>query len=49
MTSQDDMRKRLAALLGYESPSQSSRGFNRLFVASPVGEAEQTRARIAVG
>ncbi|WP_435017576.1 AraC family transcriptional regulator N-terminal domain-containing protein [Tundrisphaera sp. TA3] len=38
-----------ARAVGYESPSQFSREFKRLFGVSPVEEAEQTRARLAVG
>jgi AraC-like DNA-binding protein len=38
-----------ARAVGYESPSQFSREFKRLFGASPVAEAEQTRARLVVG
>ncbi len=46
-----DTRKRLASLLpstaaravGYESPSQFSRVFKRLFGVSPVAEADHTR------
>ena len=33
-------------LVGYESPSQFSREFKRLFGVTPVEEAEQTRARL---
>ena len=32
--------------VGYESPSQFSREFKRLFGVTPVEEAEQTRARL---
>jgi len=35
-----------ARAVGYESPSQFSREFKRLFGATPVEEAEQTRARL---
>ncbi len=38
-----------ARAVGYESPSQFSREFKRLFGASPVEEAEQTRARLVAG
>jgi AraC-like DNA-binding protein len=35
-----------ARAVGYESPSQFSREFKRLFGVTPVEEAEQTRARL---
>ena len=35
-----------ARAVGYESASQFSREFKRLFGATPVEEAEQTRARL---
>ena len=35
-----------ARAVGYESPSQFSREFKRLFGVTPVDEAEQTRARL---
>lgn len=38
-----------ARAVGYESASQFSREFKRLFGVTPIQEAEQTRARIAVG
>ncbi len=38
-----------ARAVGYESASQFSREFKRLFGATPVEEAEQTRARLVVG
>jgi AraC-like DNA-binding protein len=38
-----------ARAVGYESASQFSREFKRLFGSSPVAEAEQTRARLVVG
>jgi AraC-like DNA-binding protein len=38
-----------ARAVGYESPSQFSREFKRLFGATPVEEAEQTRARLVAG
>ncbi len=38
-----------ARAVGYESPSQFSREFKRLFGVSPVEEAEQTRARLVAG
>lgn len=38
-----------ARAVGYESPSQFSREFKRLFGVTPVEEAEQARARLAVG
>ncbi len=38
-----------ARAVGYESQSQFSREFKRLFGATPVEEAERTRARLAVG
>ena len=55
-----DRAKRLMALdgynagtaaraVGYESPSQFSREFKRLFGLTPVEDAEQTRACLAVG
>ena len=38
-----------ARAVGYESPSQFSREFKRLFGATPSAEADQTRARLEVG
>jgi AraC-like DNA-binding protein len=38
-----------ARAVGYESASQFSREFKRLFGVSPVEEAEQTRARLVAG
>jgi hypothetical protein len=38
-----------ARVVGYESPSQFSREFKRLFGVTPVEEAEQTRARLVAG
>ncbi|WP_165068749.1 AraC family transcriptional regulator [Paludisphaera rhizosphaerae] len=38
-----------ARAVGYESASQFSREFKRLFGATPVEEAEQTRARLIAG
>jgi len=38
-----------ARAVGYESASQFSREFKRLFGASPVEEAEQTKARLVAG
>jgi AraC-like DNA-binding protein len=38
-----------ARAVGYESASQFSREFKRLFGATPVAEAEQTRARLVAG
>jgi AraC-like DNA-binding protein len=38
-----------ARAVGYQSPSQFSREFKRLFGVTPVEEAEQTRARVVVG
>lgn len=38
-----------ASAVGYESPSQFSREFKRLFGATPVEEAEQARTRIDAG
>lgn len=38
-----------AAEVGYESPSQFSREFKRLFGVTPVEEAEHTRARLVAG
>jgi AraC-like DNA-binding protein len=38
-----------ARAVGYESPSQFSREFKRLFGVTPVEEAGQTRARLVVG
>jgi AraC-like DNA-binding protein len=38
-----------ARAVGYESPSQFSREFKRLFGVSPIVQAEQTRAKLAVG
>jgi AraC-like DNA-binding protein len=38
-----------ARAVGYESSSQFSREFKRLFGVSPVVEAEQTRARLVAG
>jgi hypothetical protein len=35
--------------LGYESPSQFSREFKRLFGVTPLGGGQNTRARLAVG
>ena len=35
-----------ARAVGYESPSQFSREFKRLFGVTPVAEAEHTRARV---
>ena len=35
-----------ARAVGYESPSQFSRVFKRLYGVTPVEEAEQTRARL---
>jgi AraC-like DNA-binding protein len=35
-----------ARAVGYESPSQFSREFKRLFGVTPVEEAEHTRARL---
>jgi AraC-like DNA-binding protein len=35
-----------ARAVGYESPSQFSREFKRLFGVTPLAEAEQTRARL---
>jgi AraC-like DNA-binding protein len=35
-----------ARAVGYESPSQFSREFKRLFGVTPVEEAERTRARL---
>jgi AraC-like DNA-binding protein len=40
---------RAAAQVGYESPSQFSREFKRLFGVTPLGEAEHTRARLVAG
>ncbi len=37
-----------ARAVGYESPSQFSREFKRLFGATPVEQAEQVRARLVV-
>jgi AraC-like DNA-binding protein len=37
-----------ARAVGYESPSQFSREFKRLFGVPPVEEAERTRARLLV-
>ncbi len=37
-----------ARAVGYESPSQFSREFKRLFGATPVAETEQSRARLVV-
>src|SRR3954452_4424185 len=37
-----------ARTVGYESPSQFGREFKRLFGATPLEEAEQTRARLVV-
>ena len=38
-----------ARAVGYESPSQFSREFKRLFGVTPVEEAEQTRSRLIAG
>jgi AraC-like DNA-binding protein len=38
-----------ARAVGYESPSQFSREFKRLFGVTPVEEAEQTRSRLMAG
>jgi AraC-like DNA-binding protein len=38
-----------ARAVGYESASQFSREFKRLYGATPIEEAEQTRARLVVG
>jgi AraC-like DNA-binding protein len=38
-----------AKAVGYESPSQFSREFKRLFGVTPTGEAEQMRARLVTG
>jgi AraC-like DNA-binding protein len=38
-----------AKAVGYESAGQFSREFKRLFGASPIDEAEQTRARLVTG
>jgi AraC-like DNA-binding protein len=38
-----------ARAVGYESPSQFSREFKRLFGVTPVEEAERTRARLVAG
>ncbi len=38
-----------ARAVGYESASQFSREFKRLFGVTPVEEAEQTRARLVAG
>lgn len=38
-----------ARAVGYESSSQFSREFKRLFGMTPVEEAEQTRARLVAG
>jgi AraC-like DNA-binding protein len=38
-----------ARAVGYESPSQFSREFKRLFGVTPVEEAESTRARLVAG
>jgi AraC-like DNA-binding protein len=38
-----------ARAVGYDSPSQFSREFKRLFGATPVEEAEQTKARLVAG
>ncbi len=38
-----------ARAVGYESPSQFSREFRRLFGVTPVAEAEQSRARLVAG
>lgn len=38
-----------ARAVGYESPSQFSREFKRLFGVTPVEDVEQTRARLEVG
>ena len=38
-----------ARAVGYESPSQFSREFKRLFGVTPFEEAEQTRSRLMAG
>jgi AraC-like DNA-binding protein len=38
-----------ARAVGYESPSQFSREFKRLFGVTPLEEAEHTRARLVAG
>ncbi len=38
-----------ARAVGYESPSQFSREFKRLFGATPTEDAEHTRARLVAG
>jgi AraC-like DNA-binding protein len=38
-----------ARAVGYESPSQFSREFKRLFGATPVEDVEQTRTRLVTG
>jgi AraC-like DNA-binding protein len=38
-----------ARAVGYESPSQFSREFKRLFGVSPIEDAQQTRARVIAG
>jgi AraC-like DNA-binding protein len=38
-----------ARAVGYESPSQFSREFKRLFGSTPLEEAEQTRSRLVAG
>jgi AraC-like DNA-binding protein len=38
-----------AMAVGYESPSQFSREFKRLFGVTPVEEASQARVRLVVG
>jgi AraC-like DNA-binding protein len=38
-----------ARVVGYESSSQFSREFKRLFGMTPVEEAEHTRARLVTG
>jgi AraC-like DNA-binding protein len=38
-----------ARAVGYESASQFSREFKRLFGATPLAEAEQTKARLVAG
>src|SRR5262245_58336957 len=38
-----------ARAVGYESASQFSREFKRLFGVTPVEEAEQTKARLVAG
>ena len=38
-----------AQAVGYESPSQFSREFKRVYGLTPSEDAEQTRARLVVG